>query len=173
MIAANPSPATCRRVRLNGTSGTFASPNYPGHYPEDLQCVYVIQVTPPKVVKLTFAAFNVEQDYDFVYVFDGDTTDKRIQIEQLTGDAIPSPVMSTGSVLTVQFISDSVETYKGFQATYAAVDKVYANCTVGQFLCASGTTCITSWQRCDGVPNCRDRSDEVNCELYQAANTGL
>ncbi|CAH1233054.1 CHRNA7 [Branchiostoma lanceolatum] len=164
---ANPSATlsqSCGRARLNGTGGTFASPNHPNNYPEDQQCVYVIEVTLPKVVSLTFTAFDVEEDYDFVYVFDGDTTDKRFQIEQYTGNTIPSPVMSTGSLLTVQLISDSVETYTGFQATYSAVDKVYANCTVGQFRCASGTKCIKSWERCDGVANCRDRSDEASCD---------
>lgn len=35
--------------------------------------------------------------------------------------------------------------------------------STGQFLCAHGKKCIDQWQVCDGVAQCQDRSDELDC----------
>ncbi len=32
-----------------------------------------------------------------------------------------------------------------------------------QFFCSNGQ-CINNEFKCDGIPNCRDGSDEINCE---------
>ncbi|XP_035665217.1 uncharacterized protein LOC118408507 [Branchiostoma floridae] len=147
-------------LSLTADSGSFTSPNYTNNYPDNSNCTYKISVTPPKVVRLTFADFNTEEDYDFVYVYDGDTVDPSQQIAKFHGATIPDPTTSSGSVMTVRFTSDEYETRKGFQANYAAEDKVFAQCEVGQYRCANGVTCIDAWRRCDGNNDCRDRSDE-------------
>ena len=36
----------------------------------------------------------------------------------------------------------------------------------GQFQCAHGKKCIDKSQVCDGVPQCQDRSDELECAKY-------
>ncbi|KAI8513410.1 hypothetical protein Bbelb_100490 [Branchiostoma belcheri] len=145
---------------LTGASGSFNSSNYPNNYPDDHDCRYEISVTPPKVVKLTFTEFAVEEDYDYVYVYDGNTTASGFQIAKLTGTTIPKPVTSTGSFMTVRLVSDTSTNQKGFLANYAAEDKVYSNCEVGKYRCADGVTCIDAWKRCDGNNDCRDGSDE-------------
>ncbi|XP_078600000.1 uncharacterized protein LOC144875099 isoform X2 [Branchiostoma floridae x Branchiostoma japonicum] len=148
-------------LSLTSDSGTFTSPNYPADYPNYSNCTYKISVTPPKVVRLTFTDFNVEEGYDFVYVYDGDTLDPTQLIgERLDGTSIPDPKSSSGSFMTVQFTSDSGDTRKGFQASYTAEDKVFAQCEVGQYRCANGVTCIDAWRRCDGNNDCNDGSDE-------------
>ncbi|XP_078681747.1 procollagen C-endopeptidase enhancer 1-like [Branchiostoma floridae x Branchiostoma belcheri] len=66
--------------RLTSDSGSFSSPNYPNNYPDDNDCRYEISVTPPKVITLTFTDFDVEKDFDFVYVYDGNTTDSAFEL---------------------------------------------------------------------------------------------
>ncbi|XP_066266850.1 uncharacterized protein [Branchiostoma lanceolatum] len=150
---------------LTTDSGTFTSPNYPSNYPDDHDCRYEISVTPPKVIKLSFTEFEVEHSYDNVYVYEGNTTDDAQQIATLTGESVPNPVTSSGSFMTVRFVSDSSENFKGFQANYEAEEKVFSECVVGQYRCADGVTCIDAWKRCDGNRDCRDGSDEdaSNC----------
>ncbi|KAI8513405.1 hypothetical protein Bbelb_100440 [Branchiostoma belcheri] len=149
-------------LNLTGDSGSFNSSNYPDNYPDDHDCKYEINVTPPMVIKLTFDEFDVEKNYDYVYVYDGSTTDSTFQIAKLTGRKIliPPPVTSTGSSMTVRLVTDHGKNRKGFRASYVAEDKVYSNCGVGQYRCANGVTCIDAWKRCDGNNDCRDNSDE-------------
>ncbi|XP_078681283.1 uncharacterized protein LOC144916141 isoform X2 [Branchiostoma floridae x Branchiostoma belcheri] len=146
--------------RLTGDNGTFTSPNYPNNYPNDKDCRYEISVTPPKVVRLTFMDFNIEDPYDVLLVYDGNTTDDTWEIGKLNGANIPSPITSSESNMTVLFHADNRGNRKGFQANYAAVDKVLSTCEVGQYLCDDGVTCIQAWKRCDGNRDCRDGSDE-------------
>ncbi|XP_067109198.1 low-density lipoprotein receptor-related protein 8-like [Osmerus mordax] len=39
-----------------------------------------------------------------------------------------------------------------------------ANCTAGEFRCANGECVRLAW-KCDGDPDCKDKSDEVDCPL--------
>ncbi|KAI8513501.1 hypothetical protein Bbelb_101400 [Branchiostoma belcheri] len=163
--------------RLTGDDGTFTSPNYPNLYPNGNECRYEISVTPPKVVRLTFTDFNLEERSDFLYVYDGNTTDEAWEIKRLHGENIPSPITSTRSIMTVRFTSNLSGNLKGFQANYTAVEKVGPSPpadrisdpafgrygihrAVGQFLCDDGVTCIKAWERCDGNNDCRDGEDE-------------
>ncbi|KAI8513412.1 hypothetical protein Bbelb_100510 [Branchiostoma belcheri] len=176
---------------LTADSGSFSSQNYPNNYPNNHDCRYEISVSSPKVIKLTFTDFQVEEDYDYVYVYDGNTTDSNYLLAELNGAEIPGPVTSTGSFMTVRLVTDSEVNWKGFQASYAAEDKVkleteedqsdwskalvLANCGVGQYRCANGVTCIDAWKRCDGNNDCTDGSDEdatnCVCELIPSSLT--
>ncbi|CAH1263655.1 CHRNA9 [Branchiostoma lanceolatum] len=150
---------------LTDDSGSFNSTNYPNNYPDDHDCRYVISVPPSKVIRLTFTDFDVEDTYDYVYVYDGNTTDSTFEIASLSGTSIPDPVTSTGSVMTVRLVTDMSVTRKGFQANYTAEDKVFSECAVGQYRCADGVTCIPAWKRCDGNNDCRDACQDIPSSL--------
>ena len=59
-------------------------------------------------------------------------------------------------------VSNDVFSCSGGQ-TYTTLLKL-SGCSEGEFTCDDGQ-CITMKQRCDQLPDCRDKSDEVDCRL--------
>ena len=53
---------------FTNTSGTINSPNYPSSYCNLLNVTYIISATVPSTITLTFTAFDIEADSDFVSV---------------------------------------------------------------------------------------------------------
>ncbi|KAJ7357565.1 zymogen binding [Desmophyllum pertusum] len=65
---------------LVGTSGNFASPNYPGNYPNNAYCVWTITVPQGSQLRIDFLFFETEKCHDLVKVFVG-----RRLVRRLTG----------------------------------------------------------------------------------------
>ncbi|XP_078370540.1 bone morphogenetic protein 1-like isoform X2 [Oculina patagonica] len=133
--------------RLSGSSGTFFSPDYPYHYPDDVRCVWTISVPAGKVIKLRFENFYLDsedckrstKDKDHVQIRDGQVLESKelalyCGYYEFMG---PSDVYSTGSHMTVIFqsISDGKQSSKGFNASFEAVDPQSAT---SDHLCFSG-----------------------------------
>jgi hypothetical protein len=69
-------------------------------------------------MRLTFTAFDLEDTYDFVRIYDGPTS-AAPRLAELTGTSLPAAVTATNASgqLTVVFTSDGSVTYSGFAAT--------------------------------------------------------
>ena len=65
---------------------------------------------------LHFTSFNLENNYDYAYVYDGPDTNAP-EIAALSGSDVPEDIYGTGSSLTVRFDSDGSVNYAGFEAT--------------------------------------------------------
>ncbi|TRW22770.1 T9SS type A sorting domain-containing protein [Flavobacterium zepuense] len=81
-------------------------------------------VNPQQDIIVTFNSFETEEDYDFLYVYDGTGVDAPL-IGAYSGDIIPGPFTSTAAdgALTFEFTSDTNLTGAGWGAT--------VSCTLG------------------------------------------
>ena len=82
----------------------------------------IIPNLPNKKITLTFSAFNLETDYDYLYVYDGNSTSAPdLSGGGFTGTDIPGPFTSTAAdgSLTVKFFSDGGVTEDGYVADVA------------------------------------------------------
>lgn len=114
---------------LQGTTGSFSSPQYPLNYPNSVTCTWIIEVPEGYQVQLTFNTFKLEDcaissicTCDHVEVRDGQTENSP-SLKKHCGNEKPTPLRSSGRYMWVEFDSDSQTTEKGFNASFVAVCK--------------------------------------------------
>ncbi|XP_068694611.1 uncharacterized protein [Montipora foliosa] len=111
---------------LTDLQGNFTSPNYPFSYPNNLDCLWTITVTPGYYIHLNFSNFSLEGTYglsfcpfDYVEVSDLNYPSSSIKIQRC-GYQSPWCVLSTSNVLHVRFVSDFIFSHTGFTAQYVS-----------------------------------------------------
>ncbi|XP_067363960.1 membrane frizzled-related protein isoform X2 [Channa argus] len=149
---------------LTDSEGSFSSPNHPGSYPPNSQCVWVIQVPPNFSVQIHISSLTVEGPFPCLF----DWLEVQEQIEQSSvvtrycGNVAPPTINTNSSTVWVTFWSDGSIAGNGFMAQYRAVLPEHKSCSREEFMCDSGR-CLLPVSVCDGYPNCQDQTDEKNC----------
>ena len=106
------------------TEGNFNHENYGN----DERRIWVIESDPNTTITLSFDSFDLERDYDFLWIYDGANVNAP-QIGRWNTQS-PGTVRSTGNALCVEFRSDCLTTATGWQAhwnvgTMAQVDTIH------------------------------------------------
>ena len=104
----------------NWCSGAiFRDTNANGNYPNDQHLIRTIKPEDAtQSLTVTFNSFDTEQDFDYLYVYDGPDTDAPL-LGAYSGTVNPGPFTSTATdgSLTFEFISDPFENGSGWSAT--------------------------------------------------------
>ncbi|XP_071491254.1 uncharacterized protein [Diadema antillarum] len=113
----------CSRT-LFGPRGTVTSPNYPGRYLDNLNCIFKIVVGRHKVIRLIFRAFSVEGgtaycSYDYLEIRDGSSAESK-SIGRFCGEEDPGVLVSTGNTMMLRFVTDESVKMQGFMLEYEA-----------------------------------------------------
>uniref|UniRef100_A0A5F8HII6 CUB domain containing protein 2 n=1 Tax=Monodelphis domestica TaxID=13616 RepID=A0A5F8HII6_MONDO len=107
---------------LSGPSGNFSSPNFPGLYPYDTECSWLIVVAEGSSILLTFHAFDLEYHdhcgYDYLKIYNGAASDESNLLGQFCGQSRPPPFTSSWHIMSVVFHSDKHVASWGFSAGY-------------------------------------------------------
>ncbi|XP_053549170.1 CUB domain-containing protein 2 [Bombina bombina] len=107
---------------LSSTAGNLSSPNFPGLYPPNVECSWLIVVSEGSTVQLTFHHFDLEFHdachYDYVKIYNGAPRDEGNLLGKFCGNTIPPQMISSWHVLSVLFHSDKHVGSTGFFATY-------------------------------------------------------
>ncbi|KAM9333724.1 procollagen C-endopeptidase enhancer a [Pholidichthys leucotaenia] len=112
--------------KLTKSQGEIKTPNWPDKkYPAGTSCSWLITVDPDSVIQVKFDKFVLEADtycrFDYVAFFNGGERDDSRLIGKYCGDQAPEPIISSGNVLLVQFVSDLSVTTDGFLAHYTSI----------------------------------------------------
>ncbi|XP_053561181.1 discoidin, CUB and LCCL domain-containing protein 2 [Bombina bombina] len=118
----------CGYTVLGPESGTFTSINYPQTYPNSTVCEWEIRVKPGDRIHLKFGDFDIEDSnschFNYVRIYDG-IGPTRSEIAKYCGLALQleDPIESKSNVITVQFMSGTHISGRGFLASYSTTNK--------------------------------------------------
>lgn len=105
---------------LSNTAGNFYDTGgATGNYQDDERELWLFQPPSAQSVTLDFTAFDLEVDYDYLYIYDGATIDAPL-IGKYTGTNSPGLVTSTGGSIVVEFRSDCGTTSPGWEVAYTS-----------------------------------------------------
>ncbi|XP_067112326.1 CUB and sushi domain-containing protein 2 [Osmerus mordax] len=108
---------------VTGMQGVLLSPNYPGYYGNNHECIYAIQTQPGKGIQLRARDFRLEDD-DMLKVFDGSSNKARL-LGVFTGTELQETTLnSTSSSMWLEFISNDDNTSKGFELHFTSFELV-------------------------------------------------
>ena len=106
-------------TQLTASSGTFDDGCPNGEYANNCEALYLLQPADASSITLSFTELDLETNYDFLYIYDGPSTNAPL-LAELTGNDIPTPISSSGGSMLVKFESDYSVSYQGFSAIYTS-----------------------------------------------------
>jgi spore germination protein YaaH len=107
-------------IAPQGCSGTITDLGGPGNYFDNEDWSYTIAPPNANQVTLTFSSFALENNYDFLYVYDGPNTASPL-IGTYTGSTNPGTLTANSGRMTLRFTSDVSTQAQGFNATWNCV----------------------------------------------------
>lgn len=152
LINSNPTINT-----LSTTTGNwYDSGGAAGDYSDDERDFTLIQPVGATSVSVTFSAFNLETNWDYLYIYDGaSTSDPLIGI--YTGMSNPGTVAGTTGALLMEFRSDCATTASGWAATWTSNINPNLTDSISPTTLISG---VPTWATSNFVTNFTD-ADEL------------
>ena len=113
-------------TRFTAPSGTLTDSGGPdGNYGNDERQLLLIQVDGAQSITLSFSEFDLEDNYDFLWIYDGGTVFSPLLGRWNTTS--PGTVTSTGNAILLEFRSDCATTAAGWKAVWQAAMPVVSH----------------------------------------------
>jgi subtilisin family serine protease len=118
----SPQPFCNARTVVTALAGTLTDGSGPSDYSNNTQCEWLIQPTSAARVRFWMTQLSIENNRDFVRLYDGPTTAAPL-LRSFTGTRLTNSdtILSSGPVMLVRFETDEVGRGAGFQARYNTV----------------------------------------------------
>jgi len=104
----------------SATSTFYDTGGNSANYADDERTIWTISPLNATSITMNFTSFNLESNYDFLFIYDGSSIDDPL-IGIYTGTTSPGSITSTGGSLTIEFRSDCATTAAGWEANYTSV----------------------------------------------------
>lgn len=153
---------------LTASSGTiYDSGGAGGNYSDDERELYLIEPAGVVEITISFAAFSLEDDWDYLYVYDGNSTNDPL-LGVFTGSTNPGNITSTGPAMLIEFRSDCATDDLGYEINWTSVPGPAPGDVIAPTSTVSGGN---GWKTSDFNSNFTDADNVggsgVNYQLYQ------
>lgn len=111
----NDSPSITTQATASGTLYDSGGPT--GNYTDDERYLWLIQPSGASNVTITFNSFDIEANWDYMFIYDGATTSAPL-LGTYTGTTNPGTITSTGGSLLIEFRSDCATTNPGWEIVW-------------------------------------------------------
>lgn len=132
----------CGSVPCTDTIFDMGGPNR--NYYDNENYTYAIAPTGASTVSISFSSFDLEVNWDYLYIYDGPNTASPL-IGTYTGTNSPGMVTSSGNSITIRSTSDIATTNPGWYAVWNCTSSPPANLSVTQNSCPS-IGVVLNWQ---------------------------
>jgi len=106
-------------INLTNCTGIFNDSGGPGaNYSNDERNLTIISPVNASSVTITFNSFDLELDWDYLYIYDGNSEWAPL-IGYYTGTNNPGTITSNGGALAIEFRSDCATTSSGWTASWS------------------------------------------------------
>ncbi|MEL7422407.1 MAG: PKD domain-containing protein [Bacteroidota bacterium] len=110
-------PVNSRQVIAGCSGSLYDSGGADGNYLDENNGITTIYSTGGPIT-LDFVSFNLEENFDFLVVYDGDDIDAPL-LAFFTGSDLPESITSTGNVITIVESTDFTNNESGYQIDYS------------------------------------------------------
>jgi len=157
----------CSSKLITADSGTLTSPDYPSddytyNYTPMDGCTVTFPAIPGKLLEVEFKEFNLNENYYYDYGCSFESVSIEVDGQQVEADKIcfenQPHTFSTSKEVKITYIKNQWTFSKGFKLAWRRINDICED----QFRCWDGT-CVALSEKCDGVINCPDKSDEIQC----------
>lgn len=115
--------------RLSSPEINLTSPNYPQDYPDNQDCIWMIDFLKGQTIMVQFQEFDLEYDYhcklDYLELRDGNNENATIIGNQMCGNFLHSTIFTSTNELFIRFRTNGVGSKSGFRILITASP----NCT--------------------------------------------
>ena len=158
-------PAPAPTTFTAATGNFYDTGGAGGNYSDDERTVWVISPTAATSVTLTFSSFDLENTWDYMYVYDGTDVWAPL-IGYYTGNTNPGTLVASSGSMCVEFRSDCSTTAAGWNASWSS----NATTITPTNLAVTGLGCPSlgvdlNWQN-SGANWFVDVSDDVNFSYF-------
>ena len=155
-------------ITYTASAGTLYDSGGGGaNYSDDERNLYLIEPVNVVTVTLNFQSFSLENNWDYMYIYDGATTSDPV-LGVYTGTTLPSTVSSTGGSILIEFRSDCSTTAPGWQLSWTSV----AGPVAGDIIAPTTSVAfLNNWKTTDFIADFSDADNTggsgVNHRFYQ------
>uniref|UniRef100_A0A914YNY9 CUB domain-containing protein n=1 Tax=Panagrolaimus superbus TaxID=310955 RepID=A0A914YNY9_9BILA len=125
----------CPRIQwTNLTSGTLFSPNFPGSYPNNANCTYMLTCPIGTRVTVIFEIIKLDPCCDHIFLYDGPGINATNLISQISESSTTYKYETiVSNIMTVHFVSDANYVLQGFYAVFSTSDDTITQCSSNNY----------------------------------------